>query len=73
MYLDRLSRGTKMGGFGELTDQERTDLEAEFKRLETEIEDLKGVRYSPENKKQISEKSARLREISVKLKVPAKR
>lgn len=54
-----------MGGYGGLTDQERTDLEAEFGRLDSEIEDLKDAGESLENRKQISEKSARLREISV--------
>ncbi len=67
MYLDRPSRGTKMGGFGGLTDQERTDLQTEFSRLEAEIDDLEMARDSPERREQINQKTARLQVISVKL------
>ena len=57
----------KVGGFGGMTDLERKELEAEFSRLEAEIEDLKMVRDSPERREQIIEKTARSQVISVKL------
>ena len=56
-----------MGGFGGLTDQERKELQAEFSRLEAEIEDLKMARDSPERREQINQKTAWLQVISVKL------
>ncbi len=57
----------KVGGFGGMFDLERKELEAEFSRLEAEIEDLKMVRDSPERREQIIEKTARSQVISVKL------
>ncbi len=57
----------KVGGFGGMIDLERKELEAEFSRLEAEIEDLKMVRDSPERREQIIEKTARSQVISVKL------
>ncbi len=62
-----------MGGFGEMTDLERKELEAEFSRLEAEIEGLKMVRDSPERREQIIEKTARSQVVSVKLMGLAKR
>ncbi len=50
-----------------MTDLERKELQAEFSRLEAEIEDLKMVRDSPERREQIIEKTARSQVISVKL------
>ena len=52
----------KVGGFGGMIDLERKELEAEFSRLEAEIEDLKMVRDSPERREQIIEKTARSQE-----------
>ncbi len=57
----------KVSGFGGMIDLERKELEAEFSRLEAEIEDLKTVRDSPERREQIIEKTARLQVLSVKL------
>ena len=62
-----------MGGFGGMTDLKRKELEVEHQRLETEIEDLKMAGDSHERRNQISEKTARLREISVKLMARANR
>ncbi len=56
-----------MGGFGGLTDQQKKELQAEFSRLEAEIEDLKMARDSPERREQINQKTAWLQVISVKL------
>jgi DNA gyrase/topoisomerase IV subunit A len=56
-----------VGGFGGMTDLERKELQAEFSRLEAEIEDLKMVRDSPERREQIIKKTARSQVVSVKL------
>ncbi len=57
----------KVCGFGGMIDLERKELQAEFSRLEAEIEDLKMVRDSPERREQIIEKTARSQVVSVKL------
>ncbi len=62
-----------MGSFGGMTDLERKELEAEFSRLEAEIEGLKMARDSPERREQTIEKTARSQVISVKLMGLAKR
>ncbi len=56
-----------------MTDLETKELQAEFSRLEAEIEDLKMARDSPERREQINQKTARLQVISVKLVAPTNR
>ncbi len=82
MYLDspperegvfKLLNDFQSGGFGGMTDLERKELQAEFSRLEAEIEDLKMVRDSPERREQIIEKTARSQVVSVKLMALTKR
>ncbi len=63
----------KVGGFDGMTDLERKELEAEFSRLEAEIEDLEMARDSPQRREQINQKTARLQVISVKLVAPTNR
>ncbi len=63
----KLLNDFQSGGFGGMTDLERKELQAEFSRLEAEIEDLEMARDSPQRREQINQKTARLQVISVKL------